>query len=37
MESVMYRLSDDVIYFGSAISCPNCGARMDGGADNETD
>lgn len=23
--------------FGSAISCPNCGVRMDGGADNETD
>ena len=21
--------------FGRAVSCPNCGARMDGGADNE--
>ena len=23
--------------FGTAISCPNCGAKMDGGADNGTE
>lgn len=28
------KLDDD---FGEAVACPNCGARMDGGANNETD
>ena len=28
------KLDDD---FGRAVSCPNCGAKMDGGADNAVD